>query len=82
MDDKDLLLKEVGKKIVEHRKKNKQTQADISFFTGLESSEISRYEKGKINLTISTILKFSQALNVHPKELFDFDFEIDKHKIE
>jgi len=80
MDITNDVLKEIGKNIIEHRKKNKQTQEDISFFTGIEVSEISRYEKGKINLTISTLLKFSQALNIHPKELFDFD--IHKHKID
>ncbi|WP_339699277.1 helix-turn-helix transcriptional regulator [uncultured Marixanthomonas sp.] len=80
MDIKSEVLKEIGGKIIEHRKRNKQTQEDISFFTGIEVSEISRYEKGKINLTISTLLKFSQALNIHPKELFNFD--LNKHKID
>lgn len=73
MDIKNDVLKEIGEKIVEHRKRNKQTQADISFFTGIEISEVSRYEQGKINLTISTLLKFSKALNIHPKELLDFE---------
>ena len=73
MDIMNDVLKEIGNKIIEHRKKNKQTQADISFYTGIEISEISRYEQGKINLTISTLLKISKALNIHPKELLDFE---------
>ena len=72
-------LKGIGNKITEFRDKNKQTQNDISFLTGIENSEISRYEQGKINMTISTFLKFAQALNVHPKQLCDFDFEIGKY---
>lgn len=73
MDIKSNVLKAIGEKIVEHRKRNKQSQADINFYTGIEISEISRYEQGKINLTVSTLLKFSQALKIHPKELFDFE---------
>lgn len=80
MDIKNDILKEIGEKIVEYRKRNNQTQGDISFFTGIEISEISRYEQGKINLTISTLLKFSQALKIHPKELFDFEFPIENEE--
>lgn len=81
MDIKSDFLKGIGNKIAEFREKNKQTQNDLSFLTGIENSEISRYEQGKINLTISTLLKFAQALNVQPKQLFDFDFDIKKYKI-
>ncbi len=79
MDINSDFLEGIGKKIVELRKRNKQTQNDISFLTGIENSEISRYEKGKVNMTISTLLKFSQALNVHPKLLCDFTFDISKY---
>lgn len=81
MDIKSDFLEGIGNKIVEFREKNKQTQNDLSFLTGIENSEISRYEQGKINLTISTLLKFAQALNVQPKQLFDFNFDIKKYKI-
>lgn len=81
MDIKSDFLEGIGSKIVEYREKNKQTQNDLSFLTGIENSEISRYEQGKINLTISTLLKFSEALNIQPKQLFDFDFDIKKYKI-
>lgn len=81
MDIKSDFLEGIGSKIVEYREKNKQTQNDLSFLTGIENSEISRYEQGKINLTINTLLKFSEALNIQPKQLFDFDFDIHKYKI-
>lgn len=80
MDITKDFLKGIGEKITEFRELNKFTQNDLSFLTGIEKSEISRYEKGKINLTISTILKFAKALNVHPKDLFDFEFELDKEE--
>lgn len=79
MNIKSDFLEGIGNKIVEYREKNNQTQNDISFLTGIENSEISKYEKGKINMTISTLLKLSQALNVHPKLLCDFSFDVEKY---
>ncbi|MEG0915861.1 MAG: helix-turn-helix transcriptional regulator [Myroides sp.] len=77
--NKDILTL-IGHKIIELRKLNKQTQNDIEFLTGIDTGEISRYESGKRNLTIKTICKFALALNVHPKELLDFEFDITKYK--
>ena len=78
---KDFLI-EVGKKITEIRTKNSQTLDDIEFLTGIDSSDINKYEKGKINITIKTLIKISSALGIPPKELFDFDFDLEKYKIE
>jgi transcriptional regulator with XRE-family HTH domain len=80
MDIKSNFLKGIGEKITELRESNKQTQNDLSFLTGIEKSEISRYEKGKINLTIGTLLKLANALNVHPKDLLDLEYHIDIEK--
>jgi transcriptional regulator with XRE-family HTH domain len=43
---------------------------------------VSKYEQGKRNLTIKTLAKFALALNVHPKDLFSFEFDIQKYKTE
>lgn len=80
MDVKSDFLVELGKKIIELREKKNIKQTYLSDQTGLETSEISKYEQGKINLTIGTFLKFAQALNVQPKELLNFDFDIEKYK--
>lgn len=77
--DKDLRIL-IGKRISEIRIKNNQTQHDLEFLTGIDSADISKYEKGKRNLTLKTMIKFSIALQVHPKELFEFDFNVDKYK--
>jgi len=79
--DKDLRIL-IGKRISEIRVKNSQTQHDLEFLTGIDSADISKYEKGKRNLTIKTMIKFAIALKIHPKELFDFDFDIEKYKID
>ncbi len=72
----------IGKRISELRLKNKQTQQDIEFLSGIDAAEVSKYEAGKRNLTIKTLGKFAIALRVHPKELFYFDFDIMKYKSE
>ncbi|OXA95608.1 helix-turn-helix domain-containing protein [Flavobacterium hercynium] len=74
------LQKSIGRRISEIRLKNNQTQQDIEFLTGMDSAEISKYENGKRNLTLKTLMRFASALQVHPKELFDFD--IKRYKVE
>lgn len=81
MDISEDLQKEIGDKLAELRIKNKQTQHDIEFLTGIDSGEISKYEQGKRNLTLKTLAKFALALNVHPKVLLDFEFDIQKYKV-
>lgn len=72
----------IGKKISEIRLRNNQTQHDIDFLTGIDSGDISKYENGKKNLTLKTLIKISMALRVHPQELFNFEFDIEKYKID
>ncbi len=76
------LQKALGKRISEIRIKNKQTQQDIEFLIGMDSAEVSKYESGKRNLTLKTLMRFAIALQVHPKELFDFKFDIQKYRVE
>jgi transcriptional regulator with XRE-family HTH domain len=76
------IQKYIGRKISEIRLKNNQTQQDIEFLTGIDSAEVSKYESGKRNLTLKTLMKFTRALQVHPKELFDFEFDIKKYRVD
>ncbi len=76
------LQKFIGRRISEIRSKNNQTQQDIEFLTGIDSAEVSKYENGKRNLTLKTLMKFARALQVHPKELFDFEFDIKKYRVD
>jgi transcriptional regulator with XRE-family HTH domain len=76
------LQKYIGRRISEIRLKNNQTQQDIEFLTGIDSAEVSKYESGKRNLTLKTLMRFASALQVHPKELFDFEFDITNYRIE
>ncbi|MDC8105015.1 helix-turn-helix domain-containing protein [Chryseobacterium sp. B21-037] len=75
-------LIEIGKRISEIRNKNEQTLDDIEFLTGIDSSDISKYELGKINLTMKTLIKLSLALRIKPKDLVDFKFDFEKYSNE
>ena len=66
----------------EIRDKNKQTLDDIEFLTGIDSSDINKYELGKINLTMKTLIKLSSALKVKPKDLLDFKFDFERYDTE
>ena len=76
------LQKYIGRRISDIRLKNNQTQQDIEFLTGIDSAEVSKYESGKRNLTLKTLMKFARALQVHPRELFDFEFDIKKYRVD
>jgi len=47
-----------------------------------EASNYNKFERGKGNPTIETLLKMASAFGIPPKELFDFDFDIKKYKID
>ena len=44
----------------------------------IDHSDIGKIEKGQINIQLGTIMELARGLNVHPKELFDFKFDLDK----
>jgi len=82
MDITDEFLIEIGKQISYLREKNNQTLDDLEYLSGIDSSDINKYEKGKTNLTIRNLIRISKALNVHPKILLDFDFDFNKYNNE
>ncbi|WP_314060338.1 helix-turn-helix transcriptional regulator [Empedobacter brevis] len=82
MDITDEFLIEIGKQISYLREKNNQTLDDLEYLSGIDSSDINKYEKGKTNLTIRNLIRISKALNVHPKILLDFDFDVNKYNNE
>ena len=60
-----------------------RTQQNLSFRQlaqrcDIDFSNISKIEKGEINIQLGTILELAKGLNVLPKELFDFKFDLDK----
>ena len=70
--DDQTFLKEVGKKIKEHRKSKNLTQLEVAIRANLEENAVQRIETGRINSTLKTMLKVATALKIEFQELFDF----------
>jgi transcriptional regulator with XRE-family HTH domain len=67
----------VGNRIKELRYLHKKTQEDVAFEIGIEITQLSRIENGKINTSISQICEIAKAIGVEPKEIFTFPNDCD-----
>jgi transcriptional regulator with XRE-family HTH domain len=65
-------IKNFGKNLSGMRKERKLSQEELAFKCELEYSQISRIERGVINTSISNVYKIAKALEIHPRDLFDF----------
>ena len=75
MGNKDI-IKQLGKRIRAIREGKGLTQFDVSVIANTDNKHISRIELGQVDIKLSTIIKLAEALEIHPKDLFDFDPEI------
>lgn len=60
-----------GIKIYEYRLSLKMSQGDLAQKAGLAQANLSNIEKGKRDLTVSTLLRIASALEVKPSQLID-----------
>jgi transcriptional regulator with XRE-family HTH domain len=65
-------IKEFGLNLKKIRLEKNFTQEVLAYSSDLPISQIGRIERGEINTTISTVKAIAKALEIHPKELFDF----------
>ena len=75
--DKDLM----GKKIKMVRKEKGYTQEYLSELVGISNRTLNLMEKGKSGMTIKTLIKFCNALDVSPNYVFSYIPESDKAEI-
>lgn len=66
-------IKRFGKNLKRIRKSKNVSQETLAIRVDTSRSQIARIERGEINPTISTVYKFSQALNVDVHHLFQFE---------
>tara|TARA_R110002050_G_scaffold54303_1_gene122899 strand:+ start:344 stop:625 length:282 start_codon:yes stop_codon:yes gene_type:complete len=71
--DKDEFKKLFGENLKKIRKTKNLSFRKLAIRCNIDYSDISKIEKGKRNIQLSTIFELAKALSVHPKELFDFD---------
>ena len=70
MDDENF-LKEFGFRIKLYRIKSNYTQAQLGEIVNISEHRISQIENGRCNLTLRTVNKVANALNIVPIKLFD-----------
>ena len=84
MQDKSLkenFLKQFGTNFARLRSSKNLTFRSLAQKCDLDYADLNKIENGKRNITLSTIIELAKGLEVHPKELFDFNFpvqELDK----
>ena len=74
-----VFIDKIRKRILEIRKEKGIVQEDLVDRTGLSLIQIGRIERGISNTSISNIAAIARALEVHPNELLNFDFDIPKY---
>ena len=70
-DYKDFYEK-FGLNVVYYRKKKKLTQLQLAELADIERSHISAIELGNAGASFEVIAKLCNALDIKPKDLFDF----------
>ena len=68
-------LKKFGENLKKVREAKGISQRSLATSCNVDSSHISKIERGEKNITILTIIELAQGLEVKPKKLWDFEFE-------
>ncbi|MDR3711751.1 MAG: helix-turn-helix transcriptional regulator [Puia sp.] len=66
-------LKKFGENLQKLRKEQGFSLREMSYACSIDNSKIAKIEKGRINVTFTTILQLAGALETPPSALLDFD---------
>ncbi len=66
--DSDIVLK-LGKRIKFLRKEKSMTQMDVAALINIDPSAIRRYEKGRVEMGFTMLMKFAEALEISIDDL-------------
>ena len=64
-----------GENFKEFRIKSDLSYRKLSQLCDVDYSDISKIEKGQVNITLLTIIELAKGLGVHPKQLLEGNFE-------
>jgi transcriptional regulator with XRE-family HTH domain len=68
---KELIL--MGARMRQIRKSKGLKLLDLEASTGIYDSEISRIERGLVNVEVQTVYRIAKALKVEIKDIFDYN---------
>ncbi len=73
----DKFLLQFGNNLGEIRNSKNLSFRALSQKCEIDYADLNKIEKGKRNITLSTILELAKGLEIHPKELFDFSVSVE-----
>lgn len=68
-------LNAFGSNLKELIAKKKKTPEDVAAIGNIETKQVYRVINGEHSASLSILVAIAKGLEVHPKKLFDFDFE-------
>jgi transcriptional regulator with XRE-family HTH domain len=82
MSEKELsrIKKLFGANLKELRESKSLSLLQADYASELNESNISKYENGKRDPKLSTIIKLAKMLKIHPMELLDFGVDYTKEE--
>lgn len=72
MATNDQIIK-LGEKLKELRIKKGMTQLDVCIKINIDPTALRRYEKGKVEMGFTTLIKLAEVFEVSTDELLDFN---------
>jgi len=66
-------LKKFGENLQKLRKQRELSLREMSYACSIDNSKIAKIEKGRVNITFTTLLQLAGALEVHPSDLLSYD---------
>lgn len=71
MSDRERILNRFAAHLSQLRQEKGMSIHQLAAASGLEYSQVQRIEKGKVNLTFTTLVALAQGLDILPSELLD-----------
>ncbi|SHM69120.1 helix-turn-helix domain-containing protein [Flavobacterium chilense] len=68
----ETFIANLGIHVRQLREKKGMSQQDLADDCSITQNQVGRIERAEINTTVKTLIKIANALDVEPKELFDF----------
>jgi len=77
-NDNKIYYKKFGENLQNLLVKYGKDVITIASVGNIEQKQVYRVINGEHGASLKTILALAKGLNIHPKELFDFQFDLDK----
>ncbi len=76
--DNEYFLKVFGKELQRKRKALHLSYRKMAQLCNIDHSDISKIEKGEVNIRLLTLVELAKGLDTAPKKLLDFEFEFEE----